>query len=54
MSGNPIIFESDLEGSVSLSSKKGMESELHSSPSVNAVLNKESSYSLMIQRWKHR
>lgn len=35
MSGNPIIVERDSEGSVSSSSKKGMESESHSFPSIS-------------------
>lgn len=35
MSDNPIIAESDLEGSVSSSSKKGVKSESHSFPSIS-------------------
>lgn len=35
MSGNHIIIESDLEGSVSSSSKRGMKSKSHSFPSTN-------------------
>lgn len=35
MSDNPIIVESDLEGSVSSSSKKGVKSESHSFPYIS-------------------
>lgn len=52
MSGNPVIIKSDLEGSVSSSLKKGMESKAHSFPSVSGFFESKIIILCDDQRWK--